>query len=113
MIHVREVVLSKEKGLIRNKTYSIRIFEPHNLSALFEQAGFKQVVVQTGFTPNHNKEDRVHHSFARKRIIPFFVFLLIMAVISGNQSTAYADKTTQFFSFKIALAEKNARWPYG
>ncbi len=67
------------------------------------------MVVQTGFSPNQNKEDRVHHSFARKRIIPFFVFLLVMAVISENQSTAYADKTTQVFSFKIALAEKKCQ----
>ncbi len=56
-VHAREMVLSREKGLIRDKTYSIRIFEPHNLSALLEQAGFKQVVVQTGFSPNQNKGD--------------------------------------------------------
>ncbi len=44
-----------------------------------------------------------------KRRISFFVFLLFIAAIPRQQSTAYADKTTQVFTFKIVLAEKKCQ----
>lgn len=56
-IHAREMVLSKKEGLIRDKTYSIRIFEPAYLLELLEQAGFGHVEVQTGFSPNQKEGD--------------------------------------------------------
>ncbi len=51
----------------------------------------------------------MYHSFVRKSTIHCFVFLFVIAVISNNLSTAYAEKTTQVFSFKIALAEKKCQ----
>lgn len=40
---IREMVLSKQEGLIRDKTYSIRLYRPQQLSALVTRAGFAEV----------------------------------------------------------------------
>ncbi|MFC1859166.1 class I SAM-dependent methyltransferase [Thermodesulfobacteriota bacterium] len=51
-IHAREVVLSREKGLIRDQTYAIQLYESKTLGAMLEAAGFKQVYVHTEFSPH-------------------------------------------------------------
>jgi len=56
-VHAREIVFSKEKGLIRDCTYSIRLYEPQNLAALLEQVGFEKVSVHTDFSPHRYKGD--------------------------------------------------------
>ena len=53
----REMVISKAKGLIRDRTYSIRLYEPDSLAALIEEAGFTGIKVKTEFAPHKNKGD--------------------------------------------------------
>ena len=40
VIHVREMVLSKAKGLLRDRTYAERIYQPTLLHGLLREAGF-------------------------------------------------------------------------
>lgn len=39
-IHAREMVLSKQNGMVRDKTYCIRLYEPRHISDLLSKAGF-------------------------------------------------------------------------
>ena len=66
VICAREIVLSKAQGLIRDKTYAIRFYEASSLSALMEQAGFKQVNVHTDFSPHQKEGD---YGFMNNRMI--------------------------------------------
>ena len=56
-IFAREMVISKEKGLIRDQNYAIRLYGPQTLSALLEAAGFENVGVHTGFSPHKCSDD--------------------------------------------------------
>jgi D-alanine-D-alanine ligase len=56
-LFAREIVLSKQKGLIRDCTYAIRLYEPQALRALLEEAGFEQVNVHTNLSPHRCKGD--------------------------------------------------------
>jgi hypothetical protein len=40
---VREIVLSKERGLIRDIHYFARLFQPQDLEALLTASGFQQI----------------------------------------------------------------------
>jgi D-alanine-D-alanine ligase len=51
-IHAREMIISKEKGLIRDQNYAIRLYGPQNISALMKEAGFEKIGVRTGFSPH-------------------------------------------------------------
>jgi len=66
VLYAREVVLSKEKGLLRDQTYAIRFYEPQTLATLFEQTGFTKVNVQTNFSPHEKKGD---YGFMNHRMI--------------------------------------------
>ena len=65
-ISTREMVISKEKGLIRDCTYSIRLYEPESLAELVEDAGFANIRVCPDFSP-HQKED--DYGFMNHRVI--------------------------------------------
>jgi len=56
-LHAREMVISKEQGMIRDETYAVRLYEPAELIDLLEDVGFSQVHVQTGFSSHHAKGD--------------------------------------------------------
>jgi D-alanine-D-alanine ligase len=56
-INAREIVLSKDKGLLRDQTYSIRFYEPQSLSDLLKTAGFIRVEVQSNFSPHQGEGD--------------------------------------------------------
>lgn len=62
----REMVISKSKGLIRDRTYSIRLYEPDSLAALVEEAGFTGINVKTEFAPHKNGGD---YGFMNHRMI--------------------------------------------
>ncbi|MGD8292872.1 MAG: class I SAM-dependent methyltransferase [Desulfobacterales bacterium] len=51
-IKARELVIDKQKGLIRDKTYAIRLFISESLEMLFQQSGFIDVRVHTNFSPH-------------------------------------------------------------
>jgi hypothetical protein len=47
-ICAREMVLHKSRGMIRDKTYCIRLYDADNLAALAARAGFGDVQVHAG-----------------------------------------------------------------
>jgi hypothetical protein len=51
-VNAREIVLSKEQGLLRDQTYSIRFYRPSSLKRLFERAGLSDIEVHTDFSPH-------------------------------------------------------------
>lgn len=57
MICVREIVLSKADGLIRDRTYAIRLFDADSLSALMGRAGFTRIQLHTDFSPYQTDGD--------------------------------------------------------
>ena len=65
-VYAREIVFSKEKGLIRDCTYSIRLYESQTIGALLEQAGFRQVNVHTDFSPHLRRGD---YGFMNRRML--------------------------------------------
>lgn len=56
-INAREVVVSKSDGLIRDRTYSIRVYTPEALILLMEAAGFEHIAVHTEFSPHGEEAD--------------------------------------------------------
>ena len=53
----RELVLSKQRGLVRDRTYSIRLYDSGTLTALLEQAEFEQISIRRGFSFHRLKGD--------------------------------------------------------
>jgi D-alanine-D-alanine ligase len=53
----RELVLSKQRGLVRDRTYSIRLFDGDTLQALLEHAGFEGISILSGFSSHRMKGD--------------------------------------------------------
>ncbi len=56
-IAARELVLSKTKGLIRDRAYSIRLYRPDDLGDLITSAGFINVELHTDFLPKDREGD--------------------------------------------------------
>jgi hypothetical protein len=56
-IFVREVVLSKLKGLIRDRTYSVRLYSAQEVRTLLSRAGFENIQIITDFSPHPTKGD--------------------------------------------------------
>jgi len=56
-VYARELVLSRKKGLIREKTYSIHFYRPDTLAKLLAEAGFTGVNIITDFSPHQKKGD--------------------------------------------------------
>ena len=46
-----------QKGLVCDRTYSIRLYESKTVRALVEQAGFRGVNVHTDFSPHDREGD--------------------------------------------------------
>ncbi|SPJ14990.1 Methyltransferase type 11 [Syntrophobacter sp. SbD2] len=65
-VSVREMVLSKKKGLIRDRTYSIRFYDSRKISELLGQAGFEGVSILTDFSPYTDQGD---YGFMNHRMI--------------------------------------------
>ena len=57
MICAREMVLSKDTGIIRDKAYCVRLYEPDAITALVRRAGYRDVHVHLGFRPHCGKGD--------------------------------------------------------
>ena len=54
----REMVLSKTRGVIRDKTYSIHLYEPQGLEALVARAGFVDIQINAHHAVLNDREDR-------------------------------------------------------
>jgi D-alanine-D-alanine ligase len=66
MVCAREIVLNKTEGLIRDQTYSIRLYDAASLSLLLESAGFKRINIHTDFSPHDADDD---YGFMNNRLI--------------------------------------------
>ena len=55
--NAREMVLSKQKGLVRDCAYAIRLYDTQSLIKLVAHAGFRDVVVHTDFSPHQRQGD--------------------------------------------------------
>lgn len=56
-ICARELVLSKKTGLIRDKTYCVRLYDPDDLIDLVSRAGFDDIRIHTDFSPHSVQGD--------------------------------------------------------
>ena len=65
-VRARELVISKKDGLIRDRNYAVRLYEPQTLSSLMETAGFSQIKIHTDFYP-HRFEG--YYGFINRRMI--------------------------------------------
>ena len=65
-ICVREFVLSKTEGLIRDQAYAIRLYDQAGLSDLLKTVGFDRIHVHTDFSPHHSAGD---YGFMNNRMI--------------------------------------------
>lgn len=57
VVCAREMVLSKTNGLVRDRTYRIRMFEPPELTGMVADAGFKEIRVHNDFFPTPGDDD--------------------------------------------------------
>ena len=57
MIHARELVMDKQKGLIRDQTYAIRLYDSERMNLLLRQTGFSKVKIHTNFSPHSSDGD--------------------------------------------------------
>jgi len=65
-VKARELVLCKDRGVLRDQTYSIRLFSTSVLKSLLERAGFSEVSASNGFSPHEREGD---YGFMNKRIV--------------------------------------------
>ena len=65
-VSVREVVFSKQKGMIRDRTYSIRFYESGQISELLARVGFVRIKTITDFSPHERQGD---YGFMNHRMI--------------------------------------------
>jgi len=57
MVYAREMVMSKKGGLIRDKFYSLRLYEPDSIQSLLSEVGFSGIDVIGDFSPFNKKGD--------------------------------------------------------
>lgn len=65
-ICAREIVLSKNSGLIRDRTYAVRLYDAESLSTLLSIAGFRDAKINNNFAPHQSSGD---YGFMNNRII--------------------------------------------
>lgn len=56
-LHAREMVISKQRGIVRDETYAVRLYEPPEFEWLLGDVGFKNVKVHTDFSSHHAEGD--------------------------------------------------------
>jgi D-alanine-D-alanine ligase len=66
LINARELVIDKQKGLIRDQTYAIRLYDSESLEVLLQQGRFSKVKVYTNFSPHPSDGD---YGFMNNRMI--------------------------------------------
>ena len=65
-IHTREVVLSRKRGLVRDRSYTIRLYGPEKLGSLVGRVGFTRIETRNGFSPHGKSGD---YGFMNDRIL--------------------------------------------
>jgi D-alanine-D-alanine ligase len=57
IVNAREMVIDKQKGLIRDRCYAVRLYDSESLQMLFQNAGFSHTDVYTNFSPHQAEGD--------------------------------------------------------
>ena len=57
IIYTREMVMSKKKGCIRDRTYCIRLYSPEKISGLLHSVGFSSITHKKGFMSREAEGD--------------------------------------------------------
>ena len=65
-VMARELVLDKQKGLVRDRTYAIRLYDSEDLNILLQQGGFRDIKVYANFSPQQSDGD---YGFMNNRMI--------------------------------------------
>ena len=65
-VRARELVISKKDGLIRDRTYAVRLYEPQTLASLLDTTGFGQIKIHTDFSPHRFEGD---YGFMNRRML--------------------------------------------
>lgn len=65
-IRAREVVLCKERGLVRDQSYAIRLYDLATLESLARQAGFSCIRARQGFSAQDRRGD---YGFMNHRLV--------------------------------------------
>lgn len=65
-VQVREMVVCKERGLIRDQTYAIRTYEAEKIEALVGEAGFRKIALHRNFSPQRKNGD---YGFMNHRLL--------------------------------------------
>ena len=66
VIRARELVISKQDGLIRDRTYAVRLYESQTLASLLKSTGFSQIKIHTDFSPHRFEGD---YGFMNRRML--------------------------------------------
>jgi D-alanine-D-alanine ligase len=66
MVYARELVIDKQKGLIRDQTYSIRLYDSESLDELLRHGGFSKVKIYTNLSAHPSDGD---YGFMNNRMI--------------------------------------------
>ena len=57
ILNVREMVIDKGKGLIRDRCYAVRLYDSESLRLLLQNSGFNHTDVYTNFSPHQAEGD--------------------------------------------------------
>ena len=57
IVNVREMVIDKQKGLIRDRCYAVRLYDSESLRLLLQNAGFSHIDVYKNFSPHQAEGD--------------------------------------------------------
>ena len=66
IIYSRETVVSKSKGLIRDRTYCTRLYSPEKITKLLKEAGYSSVSYQNNFM---NREKGLDYGCMTNRMV--------------------------------------------
>ena len=66
VVSARELVISKKQGIIRDRTYAVRLYDPQTLYSLLESTGFRQIKIHTDFSPHRFEGD---YGFMNRRML--------------------------------------------
>ena len=66
VIRARELVISKQDGLIRDRTYAVKLYESQGLSSLLKSIGFTDIQIHTDFSPHRFEGD---YGFMNRRML--------------------------------------------
>ena len=66
ILNAREMVIDKQTGLVRDRTYAVRLYDSESLGVLLQQSGFSNIKVYANFSPHRLDGD---YGFMNNRII--------------------------------------------